>query len=241
MSRTSRSIAVHPVALDPSRPPAAPPATGPAGPRRYAFDVGSTSRAARLHQRPFVLWFTGLSGAGKSTIANGVERALAERGHHTYLLDGDDLRHGLSRDLGFSAADRDEHVRRTGEVAALLLDAGLIVLVCLISPSRTGRALARVRVGRRAFLEVFVDAPLTVVEARDTKGLYARARRGELRDVSGVDAPYDVPERPDVRIDSAATTPDGAVAQLLSDLRRRRLIRPSRPIPTRTLERSCHA
>lgn len=209
-------------------------------PARYAFEVLASSRAARLHQQPFVLWFTGLSGAGKSTIADGVERALADRGHHTYLLDGDDLRHGLNSDLGFSAADRDENVRRAGEVAALLADAGLIVLVCLISPSHAGRERARSRVRPDAFYEVFVDAPLAVVEARDTKGLYARARRGELRDVTGLDAPYDVPQAPDIRIDSAATTPAGAVAQVLTALERRQRIHPSRTTRPRALEGRRH-
>jgi bifunctional enzyme CysN/CysC len=208
---------------------------------RYAFDVTVTSRAARLRQRPCVVWFTGLSGAGKSTIANGVERALSALGHHTYVLDGDDLRHGLNSDLGFSAADRDENVRRAGEVAALLFDAGLIVLVCLISPSSAGRAQARARVQPGGFCEVFVDAPLAVVEARDTKGLYGRARRGEVRDVTGLDAPYDVPERPDVHINSAVTSPAGAVAQVVAALRQRGLIRTPLTAASRAPENRPHA
>lgn len=231
LSRNSRSVA-----FDGPRPSAA----AAADPQRYAFDVSPGSRAARLRQRPFVLWFTGLSGAGKSTIANGVEQELVNRGHHTCLLDGDALRHGLSSDLGFSATDRDENVRRAGEVAALLLDAGLIVLVCLISPSHAGRAHARSRVRPGAFYEVFVDAPLAVVEARDTKGLYARARRGELHDVTGLDAPYDMPQQPDIRIDSATTTPSEAVADVVAALQHRQLIRTSPTIRPRALEGRRH-
>jgi bifunctional enzyme CysN/CysC len=183
-----------------------------------ATDVHKQARALQKGQRACVLWFTGLSGAGKSTIANLVERELHARGRHTYLLDGDNVRHGLNRDLGFTDEDRVENIRRVAEVARLMVDAGLIVLVSFISPFRSERAMARGLLEPGEFLEIFVDAPLAVVEARDPKGLYGKVRRGELRNFTGIDSPYEPPERPDLRIDTTATTPEAAAEQILAVL-----------------------
>ena len=165
-----------------------------------------------------MLWFTGLSGAGKSTIANLVEQRLVELGRHTYLLDGDNVRHGLNRDLGFTQQDRVENVRRVTEVAALMADAGLIVLVAMISPFRAERAQARERLAEAGFLEVFIDTPLDVAESRDIKGLYARARAGELRNFTGVDSPYEPPLQPDIHIDTGALTPVAAAERIVTAL-----------------------
>jgi len=175
-----------------------------------AVEINQNARAALKGHRPAVVWFTGISGAGKSTIANVLERKLHAAGRHTYLLDGDNLRHGLNRDLGFTTADRVENVRRVADVAALMADAGLIVLVSLISPYRAERRLARERVGDGEFCEVFVDTPLEVAEARDRKGLYGKARRGELPNFTAVDAPYEAPEHPEIHIRTAAMTPEEA-------------------------------
>ncbi len=165
-------------------------------------DVNRAARAAQNGQRPRCLWFTGLSGSGKSTLANAVEKRLFALGHHTYLLDGDNVRHGLNRDLGFTAEDRVENIRRVAEVARLMVDAGLIVLVAFISPFRAERRMARERFGADEFVEVFVDAPLAVCEARDVKGLYAKARAGRLSNFTGVDSPYEPPEQPEVHLHS---------------------------------------
>jgi bifunctional enzyme CysN/CysC len=183
-----------------------------------AFDVNKSSRAKIKSQKPCVLWFTGLSGAGKSTIANLVERRLHTLGYHTYVLDGDNVRHGLNKDLGFTEADRVENIRRVAEVSKLMVDAGLIVLVAFISPFRAERRMARDLMGAGEFLEVFVDTPLAVAETRDPKGLYEKARRGELRNFTGIDSPYETPEAPEVRVDttqaSAEEAAEGIVAQL---------------------------
>ncbi|HEX4432563.1 MAG TPA: sulfate adenylyltransferase subunit CysN [Frankiaceae bacterium] len=185
-----------------------------------SVEVDKSARSALKHQDPTVLWFTGLSGAGKSTIANIVERKLHALGRHTYLLDGDNLRHGINKDLGFTTADRVENVRRTAEVAALMADAGLIVLVALISPYRAERRLARELIGDDAFVEVFVDTPLVDAEARDRKGLYSKARRGELPNFTGVDDPYEEPEAPQVHIrtpdQSAEEAADAIIVHLLA-------------------------
>jgi bifunctional enzyme CysN/CysC len=180
------------------------------------FAVDKAARSARHGQTPCVVWFTGLSGAGKSTIANLVEQHLYAEGRHTYLLDGDNLRHGLSRDLGFTTKDRTENIRRVAEVARLMADAGLIVLASFITPLRSERRLAREIIGAD-FLEVFVDVPLEVAEARDPKGLYKRARRGEIRNFTGLDDPYEIPEAPELRVDTARVTPDAA-ANVVLDL-----------------------
>ena len=186
---------------------------------RQSIKVDRARRAALKQQTPAVLWFTGLSGSGKSTIANLVEEQLAAEGRHTYLIDGDNLRHGLSRDLGFTDADRVENIRRAAEAAKMMADAGLIVLVCLISPFRAERAMAREMMGDIAFLEVFIDAPLAVAEARDVKGLYAKARRGELTNFTGIDSPYEAPLKPNLHLRTdqicAAAAAKAIVANLL--------------------------
>jgi bifunctional enzyme CysN/CysC len=175
-----------------------------------AIEVDATAHATLKGQRPAVVWFTGLSGAGKSTIANIVERKLHAEGRHTYLLDGDNLRHGLNKDLGFTTADRIENVRRTAEVASLMAEAGLIVLVSLISPYRAERRMARDLAGANSFLEIYVDTPLEVAESRDRKGLYAKARRGEIPNFTGIGAPYEEPENPELHISTADYSPEHA-------------------------------
>jgi bifunctional enzyme CysN/CysC len=175
-----------------------------------ALEVTKAAHARLKGQQPCVVWFTGLSGAGKSAIGNLVEKRLHALGRHTVLLDGDNVRHGLNRDLGFTAADRVENVRRVGEVAHLMVEAGLIVLVTFISPFREERRMAREMVEPGEFCEVFVDTPLAVAEARDVKGLYAKARRGQLRNFTGIDSPYERPEAPEVTIDTTALDPEAA-------------------------------
>ncbi len=184
-----------------------------------ALDVNKTVRAGAKGQKPVVVWFTGLSGAGKSTIANLVERKLHLLGRHTYLLDGDNVRHGLNRDLGFTDADRVENIRRVGETAKLFVDAGLIVLVSFISPFRSERDMARDLLEPGEFLEVFVDVPLAVAEQRDPKGLYAKARSGAIRNFTGIDSPYEAPLAPDLRLDAAASGPDKLADVVVARLR----------------------
>ena len=181
-----------------------------------ALDVDKEAHASLKGHRPVVVWFTGLSGAGKSSIANLVEKRLHAAGAHTTLLDGDNVRHGLNKDLGFTEADRVENVRRVAEVSRLMVNAGLIVLVSLISPFRSERRLARDLLAPGEFCEVFVDTPLDVAEERDVKGLYGKARRGELINFTGIDSPYEPPENPEVRIDTTTATPEEA-AQLVVD------------------------
>ena len=173
-------------------------------------DVDKSARATAKGQQPCVLWFTGLSGAGKSTLANLVEKRLHALGKHTYLLDGDNVRHGLNKDLGFTEADRVENIRRVAEVARLMVDAGLIVLTAFISPFRSERLMARNLFDQGEFIEIFVDTPLEVAESRDPKGLYKKARKGELKNFTGIDSPYETPENPELRI----FTPDGDSDQL---------------------------
>ncbi|MEO7177802.1 MAG: adenylyl-sulfate kinase, partial [Allosphingosinicella sp.] len=175
-----------------------------------ALDVTPGARAAMKGQKPLLLWFTGLSGAGKSTIANLVEGKLHASGRHTFMLDGDNVRLGLNRDLGFSDADRAENIRRVGETARLMLDAGLIVLAAFISPFRAERRMVREMLGEGEFVEIFVDVALDVAEARDAKGLYAKARDGRIPNFTGIGSPYEAPEAPDIRIDSAALSPEEA-------------------------------
>jgi bifunctional enzyme CysN/CysC len=190
-----------------------------------AIDVDKVARSALSKQQPCIVWMTGLSGAGKSTIANLVERKLHVLGHHTYLLDGDNVRHGLNKDLGFTDADRVENVRRVGEVAKLMVDAGLIVIASFISPFRSERRSVRELVDENEFIEVFVDAPLEVVEARDPKGLYKKARRGELKNFTGIDSPYEVPEHPEVHVDTNALTPEAAAEAVIEAMESAGVIR----------------
>ncbi|HEY0301479.1 MAG TPA: adenylyl-sulfate kinase, partial [Rhizomicrobium sp.] len=165
-----------------------------------ALDVDKRVRAEQKGQKPAVLWFTGLSGSGKSTIANLVEKALLAEGRHTYLLDGDNVRHGLNRDLGFTDADRVENIRRVGEVAKLFVDAGLIVLTSFISPFRSERRMARELVGAAEFIEIYIDTPIEICMQRDPKGLYQKARSGEIKNFTGISSPYETPETPELRI-----------------------------------------
>jgi len=189
-----------------------------------ATTLDKRSRAASKGQRPCVLWFTGLSGAGKSTIANLVEMRLHALGLHSYLLDGDNVRHGLNKDLGFTQADRVENIRRVAEVARLMADAGLIVLVAFISPFRAERRLARELMEAGEFVEVFVDAPLAVAEGRDPKGLYKKARAGEIRNFTGIDSPYEPPEHPELHIDAAAATAEDAAGRVIEYLREKGIL-----------------
>jgi adenylyl-sulfate kinase len=182
--------------------------------------VGREARALQKRQRPCVLWFTGLSGSGKSTIANALEALLFQRGMHSYVLDGDNVRHGLNRDLGFTTADRVENIRRVAEVASLMADAGLVVLVSFISPFRSERAMARGLMRPSEFVEVFVDAPLTVCEDRDPKGLYRKARQGQIANFTGLDSPYEPPENPEIRLDTSVLTIEQTVAGLVDYLER---------------------
>jgi bifunctional enzyme CysN/CysC len=189
-----------------------------------ALDVDKPLRARLKGQKACVLWLTGLSGAGKSTIANRIEKRLAAAGRHTYLLDGDNVRHGLNKDLGFTAQDRVENIRRVAEVARLMVDAGLIVLVSFISPFRSERRMARELFAPGEFFEVFVDTPLAEAERRDVKGLYRKARRGELKNFTGIDSPYETPENPEIRIDTTSLSADEAAARVIGHLESRKVI-----------------
>ena len=187
-------------------------------------DVSREVHAAQKGQRPAVVWLTGLSGAGKSTIANLVEKKLLARGRHTFLLDGDNVRHGLNKDLGFTEADRIENIRRVGEVARLMSDAGLIVITAFISPFRAERDMVRAMMAEDEFLEVYVDVPLEVAEQRDVKGLYAKARAGEIANFTGIDSPYEPPENPDMRIDTTAMTAEQAADAIVAALAERQKV-----------------
>jgi bifunctional enzyme CysN/CysC len=183
-------------------------------------DIDKEARSSLKSQRPAVLWFTGLSGAGKSTIANLVEKRLHAIGHHTMLLDGDNVRHGLNRDLGFSEADRVENIRRIAEVSRLFVDAGTITLVSFISPYRAERMMARECVAEGEFLEIYVDTPIAECRRRDPKGLYARADKGILANFTGVSAPYEAPERPDIHLETETQSPEALADQVILDMRR---------------------
>ena len=185
-----------------------------------ALDVDKSSRAALKGQKGRVVWLTGLSGSGKSTIANLVEKKLLADGRHTYLLDGDNVRHGLNKDLGFTDADRVENIRRVAEVAKLMVDAGLIVLVSFISPFRAERQMARDLMADGEFVEVYVDTPLAVAELRDVKGLYKKARAGELKNFTGIDSPYEAPKDPEIRLDTTSLVPAAAAEQITDWLER---------------------
>ena len=192
-----------------------------------ALDVNKAARAGIKGQKPCVLWLTGLSGAGKSTIANLVEKQLLSLGRHTYLLDGDNVRHGLNRDLGFTDADRVENIRRVAEVAKLMTEAGLIVMVSFISPFRAERRMARSLFGPGEFLEVHVDTPLAVAEARDVKGLYGKARRGELKNFTGIDSPYEPPEHPEIYIDTTHAAAEESATLIVEELRKAGMLGPA--------------
>ncbi|CAI2450734.1 adenylyl-sulfate kinase [Serratia liquefaciens] len=187
--------------------------------------VTRADREVRNGHKGVVLWFTGLSGSGKSTVAGALEQALHAHGVSTYLLDGDNVRHGLCRDLGFSDDDRRENIRRVGEVAKLMVDAGLVVLTAFISPHRAERQMVRELLNEDRFIEVFVDTPLAVCEVRDPKGLYKKARAGELRNFTGIDSVYEAPQRPDIHLDGQQLVTN-LIAQLLDVLRGRAIIKP---------------
>jgi bifunctional enzyme CysN/CysC len=181
-----------------------------------ALDVNrEASRAAQKGQQPRCLWFTGLSGSGKSTIANLVEKRLYALGQHTYILDGDNVRHGLNKDLGFTDADRVENIRRVAEVARLMVDAGLIVLVSFISPFRSERTLARSLFAKGEFLEIYVDTPLAEAERRDPKGLYKKARANQIKNFTGIDSPYEPPESPELRLDTTKLAAEAAAQRVV--------------------------
>ena len=188
------------------------------------LSIDKGARAGLKEQKPCILWFTGLSGAGKSTIANALEKRLYAMGRHTYLLDGDNIRHGLNKDLGFSDADRVENIRRVAEAARLFVDAGLIVMVSFISPFRSERRMARDLFGEGEFIEIFVDTPLEICEARDPKGLYGKARAGLITNFTGIDSLYEPPERAELSLDTSKATPEALAETVLSELRRRHLI-----------------
>jgi bifunctional enzyme CysN/CysC len=188
---------------------------------RQPLEVSRETHAGLKGQKPAVLWFTGLSGSGKSTIANLVEKELAARGRHTFLLDGDNVRHGLNRDLGFTEADRIENIRRVGEVARLMADAGLIVLTAFISPFRAEREMIRKMLPEGEFIEIFIDTPLPDAEKRDPKGLYAKARAGEIKNFTGIDSPYEVPDDAEIVIDTTAMSAEDAADLIVEELRKR--------------------
>jgi bifunctional enzyme CysN/CysC len=188
------------------------------------MEVNMMANGALMRHRPCVVWFTGISGAGKSTIATLVEKRLHAAGRRTYLLDGDNIRRGLNHDLGFSEVDRIENVRRIAEVSKLMVDAGLIVLVSSISPFRADRAVARRLVKAGEFFEVFVDTALEVAEANDIKGLYAKARSGDLPNFTGIDSPYERPEYPEVHIDTSMQSPQDAAEAVVAQLREAQIL-----------------
>ena len=183
--------------------------------------IDKAARSAQKGHKPALLWFTGLSGSGKSTLAGALEAELMQRGIHTYLLDGDNVRHGLCSDLGFATADRQENLRRVGEVAKLMVDAGLVVLAAFVSPYRAERAAIRARLPEGEFIEVFVDTPLSECEQRDPKGLYKKARAGEIKHFTGIDDPYEAPEQADIHLQNHGQGIEQGVALLLAQLKAR--------------------
>jgi bifunctional enzyme CysN/CysC len=189
-----------------------------------SFEVSKTARAQLNGHKPALLWFTGLSGAGKSTIANHLEKKLHALGKHTFVLDGDNVRHGLNRDLGFTEADRVENIRRVAEVAKLFVDAGMITMVAFISPFRAEREMARELLGPGEFIEIFVDTPFEVCEQRDPKGLYKKARRGELRNFTGLDSPYERPSDPELTLDARNNSPSDLADDVIVFMTERRVL-----------------
>jgi adenylylsulfate kinase len=191
----------------------------------HAHNVTREDRTRLLRQKPCILWFTGLSGSGKSTLANALEGELHRAGHNSYLLDGDNVRHGLNKDLGFSDNDRIENIRRIGEVAKLFVDSGLIVLTAFISPFRADRRMVRDLVESGEFIEVYVRAPLEVCEGRDPKGLYAKARKGEIKHFTGIDSPYEEPEAPELTLDTGVDDIKTCTEKMIALLRERGYLR----------------
>lgn len=187
--------------------------------------VTKNERSAQKRQQPCILWFTGLSGSGKSTLANALEKRLFDLNHHTYLLDGDNVRHGLNKDLGFSNEDRVENIRRIGELSALFVDSGLLVLAAFISPFRAERRMVRDLVQPDEFIEVHVATPLTTCEQRDPKGLYRKARAGEIRNFTGIDSDYEAPMNPEVVIDTSVMSVEESVAKIIDYLRQRHVLK----------------
>ncbi|MDD2893149.1 MAG: adenylyl-sulfate kinase [Halothiobacillaceae bacterium] len=185
----------------------------------HPHNITKANRGAMNQQRPAIIWFTGLSGSGKSTVAGALEEALFAAGVRCYLLDGDNVRHGLNKDLGFNEADRIENIRRIGEVAKLMVDAGLIVLTAFISPFRADRDMVRAMLEPGEFIELHLDVPLAVCEQRDPKGLYKKARAGEIAHFTGIDSPYEPPATPEIRINTAAQPIENSVAQVMAYLR----------------------
>ena len=191
----------------------------------HQHSVDRNSRSKLKQQKSAVLWLTGLSGSGKSTVAGALELALAERGYHTYLLDGDNVRHGLCKDLGFSETDRKENIRRIGELCNLMADAGLIVLSAFISPHKEERQLVRNLLPDGEFIEVYVNAPIEVCEQRDPKGLYKKARAGEIKNFTGIDSAYEAPENPEIELINAGSSIDALVEECLGAMQGRGIIR----------------
>ncbi|KAA3623825.1 MAG: adenylyl-sulfate kinase [Flavobacterium sp.] len=185
----------------------------------HQFSISKEDRTSLKGHNALLLWFTGLSGSGKSTIANAVEKALVEKKIHTYTLDGDNVRRGLNNNLGFSPEDRTENIRRIAEVANLMIDAGLVVLAAFVSPYQKDRERIRSIVGDQQYVEIFVNTPLEECERRDVKGLYAKARAGEIENFTGINAPYELPENPDLEIDTTKMTVDEAVSEILKHLK----------------------
>ena len=185
----------------------------------HPTNVTKAQRAEQKKQKPCILWFTGLSGSGKSTVANAVESKLFEAGCHSYLLDGDNIRHGINKDLTFTDEDRIENIRRIGEISKLFVDSGLIVLTAFISPFRADRTMVRELVGDAEFLEVFIDTPIEVCEQRDPKGLYKKARQGEIKHFTGIDSPYEAPDKPEVVVKTAELSIEACADTVLAHLK----------------------
>ncbi len=190
----------------------------------HKHKVEKLDRSKQKKQKPCILWFTGLSGAGKSTVADAVEQKLFELGHHTYLLDGDNVRHGLNKDLGFSDADRVENIRRIGEMAKLFADAGLIVMSAFISPFRSDRKMVRDLVEEKEFVEVYISTPLSTCEQRDPKGLYKKARSGQIKNFTGIDSEYEAPVSAEVTLNTAELNVDECVERVISYLKQNEII-----------------
>ncbi|MGO2010960.1 adenylyl-sulfate kinase [Pseudoalteromonas sp.] len=191
----------------------------------HNYAITKAQRSEHKNHKPTILWFTGFSGSGKSTVANALEAALNQQGIHTYLLDGDNVRHGLCKDLGFSDEDRVENIRRVGETAKLMVDAGLLVLTAFISPFRDERDMVRNLVDDGEFIEVFLDTPLDVCESRDPKGLYKKARAGEIKHFTGIDSDYQIPNSPEISLDTSKNTLDQSVQELIAYLKQQQIIK----------------